>query len=101
MPAPVPTGTAHGTRSGHYPGGMCAGCAMTAASAATGFRTWLHSHNFAWLSPRMLRGLTIGAMCAAGLVSTIGFSGSTPPTTHTGQSGAAIHHISPSSHQTR
>jgi hypothetical protein len=74
---------------------------MTAASAATGFRTWLQSHRFGWLSPRILRVLTIGAMCAAGLVSTIGFSGSTPPTAHAGQSGAAIHHISSSHQQSR
>lgn len=66
---------------------------MTAASAATGFRTWLQSHSFTWLSPRVMRALTIGAMCAAGLVSTIGFSGSTPPTAHAGKSGA-IHHAS-------
>jgi hypothetical protein len=26
-----------------------------------------------------MRSLTIGAICAAGIVSTIGFSGSTPP----------------------
>jgi hypothetical protein len=51
---------------------------MAAASAATGFRSWLQTHNFTWLTPRRLRQLTIGAMCAAGLVSTIGFSGSTP-----------------------
>jgi len=49
---------------------------MTAASAATGFRTWLQSHNFTWLTPRRMRSLTLAAMCAAGLVSTIGFSGS-------------------------
>jgi hypothetical protein len=55
---------------------------MAAASAATGFRSWLQTHNFGWLTPRRLRGLTIGAMCAAGLVSTIGFSGSTPATPH-------------------
>jgi hypothetical protein len=36
----------------------------------------------------MLRGLTIAAMCAAGLVSTVGFSGSTPPTAHVGHSSA-------------
>jgi len=54
---------------------------MAAASAATGFRSWLQTHNFGWLTPRRLRSLTIGAMCAAGLVSTIGFSGSTPNTT--------------------
>ncbi len=57
---------------------------MTAASAATGFRTWLQSHHFGWLTPRRMRALTISAMCAAGLVSTVGLSGSaatagTPP----------------------
>jgi len=52
---------------------------MAAASAATGFRTWLQSHRFSWLTPRRLRSLTLAAMCAAGIVSTIGFSGSTPP----------------------
>lgn len=45
-----------------------------------GFRSWLQTHNFTWLTPRRLRALTIGAMCAAGLVSTIGFSGATPST---------------------
>lgn len=69
---------------------MCAGCAITAASAATGFRTWLQSHHFAWLSPRMLRALTIGAMCAAGLVSTLGFSGSTPPSAHAGPASVEL-----------
>jgi hypothetical protein len=53
---------------------------MAAASAATGFRSWLQTHNFTWLTPRRLRQLTIGVMCAAGLVSTVGFSGSTPAT---------------------
>jgi len=55
---------------------------MAAASAATGFRTWLQSHHFAWLTPKRMRALTIAAMCAAGLVSTVGFSGSTPATAH-------------------
>jgi hypothetical protein len=51
---------------------------MAAASAATGFRTWLQTHHFGWLTPKRLRALTIAAMCAAGLVSTVGMSGSTP-----------------------
>jgi hypothetical protein len=59
---------------------MCVGCAMAAASAASGFRSWLQNHHFGWLTPRRLRALTIGAMCAAALVSSLGFSGSTPPT---------------------
>jgi hypothetical protein len=58
---------------------MCAGCAIAAASAATGFRSWLQTHHFGWLTPRRLRALTIAAMCAAGIVSTVGFSGATPP----------------------
>jgi hypothetical protein len=65
---------------------------MAAASAATGFRSWLQTHNFAWLTPRRLRGLTIGAMCAAGLVSTIGFSGSTPSAS--AHAGPAKTHVS-------
>ncbi len=68
---------------------------MTAASAATGFRTWLQSHNFAWLTPRRLRALTISAMCAAGLVSTVGFSGSTTPSAHPGASAPAHHAAAP------
>lgn len=55
---------------------------MAAASAASGFRTWLQTHNLGWLTPRRMRTLTIGAMCAAGLVSTVGVSGSTPPNSH-------------------
>ena len=51
---------------------------MAAASAATGFRTWLQNHHFGWLTPRRMRALTLSAMCAAGLVSTVGLSGSTP-----------------------
>ncbi len=58
---------------------MCVGCAMAAASAASGLRTWLQTHNLGWLTPKRLRAITIGAMCAAGLISTVGVSGSTPP----------------------
>jgi hypothetical protein len=67
---------------------------MCAASAATGFRSWLQTHHFGWLTPRRLRALTISAMCAAGLVSTIGFSGSTVPSAHAGPSSPAIQHSS-------
>ncbi len=51
---------------------------MAAASAATGFRTWLQTHNFGWLTPRRLRALTIAVMSGAAIFATIGFSGSTP-----------------------
>jgi hypothetical protein len=66
---------------------------MAAASAASGFRTWLQTHHFGWLTPKRMRRLTLGAMCAAGLVSTIGVSGSSLPTaTHTA-SRPAQHHV--------
>ncbi|HEY8302974.1 MAG TPA: hypothetical protein VIG42_00150 [Solirubrobacteraceae bacterium] len=61
---------------------MCIACAMAAASAASGLRTWLQTHHLGWLTPRRLRALTIAAMCTAGLVSSIGVSGSTPPPSH-------------------
>jgi hypothetical protein len=60
---------------------------MAAASAATGFRSWLQTHRFGWLTPKRMHALTIAAMIAAGLVSTVGISGSTPPPAH-----AAAHH---------
>jgi hypothetical protein len=71
---------------------MCAGCAIMAASAATGFRSWLQSHHLGWLTPRRLRALTIAAMCAAALVSTVGISGSTPPPAHAAAPAGAAHH---------
>ncbi len=65
---------------------------MCAASAATGFRTWLQTHHFGWLTPRRMRALTIAAMCAAGLVSTVGFSGSTVAPANAGTPTAAVAH---------
>ncbi len=59
---------------------------MAAASAASGFRTWMQTHNLGWLTPKRMRALTVGAMCAAGLVATVGVSGSTPPVSHSASS---------------
>jgi hypothetical protein len=69
---------------------MCAACAIAAASAASGFRTWLQNHRLGWLTPRRMRALTVAAMCAGALVSTVGFSGSTPAPSHAGVQGAAL-----------
>jgi hypothetical protein len=64
---------------------------MAAASAATGFRTWLQNHHFEWLTPKRMRALTLGAMCAAGLVSTVGISGSTAPSASAAHATATVH----------
>lgn len=69
---------------------------MAAASAATGFRTWLQNHHFGWLTPKRMRALTVAAMVAAGLVSTVGISGSTTPPAAAAQRSAAAHHATPS-----
>jgi hypothetical protein len=66
---------------------------MAAASAATGFRTWLQNHHFSWLTPKRMRALTLGAMCAAGLVSTVGISGSTAPAAHAATHNATAVHV--------
>jgi hypothetical protein len=68
---------------------------MAAASAATGFRTWLQSNNFGWLTPKRMRRMTIAAMCAAGLVSTVGMSGSGTASAAAGHSGPAVHRAAP------
>jgi hypothetical protein len=70
---------------------MCAGCAIMAASAASGLRSWLQSHRLGWLTPRRMRALTIAAMCAAGVVSTVGFSGSTGAPAHAARAAAVTH----------
>jgi hypothetical protein len=31
---------------------MCAGCAIDAASPATGFRSWMQTYGPGWLTPR-------------------------------------------------
>jgi hypothetical protein len=72
---------------------------MAAASAATGFRTWLQTHHFGWLTPRRMRSLTIVAMCAAGLVSTVSISGSTPAPASA--ASTTTHHVAASALQKR
>ncbi len=67
---------------------------MCAASGATGFRTWMQTHHFGWLTPRRMRALTIAVMSGAAIFSTIGFSGATPPSTastHGAPSTVAAH----------
>ena len=50
---------------------------MAAAAGASGARAWLAAHHFTWLTPRRLRMATTALLVTAGLVSTVGLSGST------------------------
>lgn len=54
----------------------------------------MQNRSIPWLTPRRMRRLTIAAMCAAAIVSTIGFSGSTPATPHAGHASAPAHQVS-------
>jgi hypothetical protein len=65
-----------------YTRGMCAACAMAAASGAAGARSWLQTHGYRWLTPRRLKRITVGLCVGAFAVSSIGFSGSTAAQHH-------------------
>jgi hypothetical protein len=56
---------------------MCAGCALATMAGATGVRAWLQAHHMTWLTPGVLKAITIALFAAAILVSSVGISGST------------------------
>jgi hypothetical protein len=61
---------------------MCAGCVMAAAAGASGARSWLQAQHMTWLTPKVLRAITIAMFVAAFAISSIGLSGSTPGAHH-------------------
>jgi hypothetical protein len=63
----------------------------------------MQSHSFGWLTPKRMRALTLAAMCTAGVVSTVGFSGSTPASTAatTPVAAATTQHVAPSARHNR
>jgi hypothetical protein len=70
---------------------MCAGCAILAASAASGARSWLAAHGFRWLTPRRLKIATIVLIVAAFIGGSMRFSGSTAPPSHPQQAAPVRH----------
>jgi hypothetical protein len=58
---------------------MCAQCAILAASVASGARSWVAARRFSWMTPKRLKLVTIALLSAGFVVSSVGFSGSTPP----------------------
>jgi hypothetical protein len=63
---------------------------MAAAAGATGARSWLQAQHLSWLTPRRMKGVTVGLCVAALGVSTVGLSGSS----------ASTHHAPPAAHST-
>ena len=61
---------------------MCSMCAATAVGAASGARAWLATLNLSWLTPRVLKIVTICLAVGALLVSSIRISGSSQPAPH-------------------
>jgi len=62
---------------------MCAQCmmsAMTSAAAATGIRSWLATRHWSWLSPLLLKRITVTLLVIALVASALIVSGSTRPT---------------------
>lgn len=57
---------------------MCAGCVMAAAAGASGARSWLQAQHATWLTPRVLRMMTIALFIVAIGVSSLTLGGSTP-----------------------
>ena len=55
---------------------MCAQCAIVAAAAASGARSWLHAQGFTWLTPKRLKAATIALIVAAFIGSSVVFTGS-------------------------
>jgi hypothetical protein len=58
---------------------MCAACAIAAAAGASGARSWLQARHLTWLTPRRMRIATVTLFVVAGLISSVGLSGSTKP----------------------
>lgn len=68
---------------------MCAACAMAAAAGVTGVRSWLQTRSWTWLTPVVLRRLTIAACVIGLLVATVSLSGSSKPADDRSSGGSA------------
>lgn len=67
---------------------------MAAAAGVTGLRSWLQTRQWTWLTPVVLRRVTIVACVIGLLVATVTLSGSSKPPagTATTQPGATVAH---------
>ena len=61
---------------------MCAQCmmsAMSSAAAATGLRSWLATRQWSWLTPLLLKRITVVLLASALVASAMIMSGSARP----------------------
>ena len=58
---------------------MCAQCAIVATAAVSGARSWIAARRFEWMTPARMKTITITLVVAGLAASSVGFSGSTPP----------------------
>lgn len=68
---------------------MCAACAMAAAAGVTGLRSWLQTRSWTWLTPLVLRRITIAACVIGLLMATVSLSGSSKPAGDRSDAGPA------------
>ncbi len=61
---------------------------MAAAAGVTGLRSWLQTRRWTWLTPQLLRRITITAFVVGLLVTTVTLSGSSKPTASHAGTGA-------------
>ncbi len=63
---------------------------MAATAGASGLRAWLQAQHLTWLTPRLMRIVTIALLFAAVGISSVAISGSTPPPAHHAAAHAAV-----------
>ena len=66
---------------------------MAAAAGASGARSWLQAQHMTWLTPRVLRAMTVVLFVVAFVFSSVTLSGSTP--------NSHAHHTPPAVNRTR
>ena len=64
---------------------------MAATAGASGARAWLQTLHLPWLTPQVMKAITIGLIFVAFAISSVGLSGSTAPTHPAHGASAPVH----------
>jgi len=63
---------------------------MAATAGASGARAWLQAQHLTWLTPRLMRVVTVALLGVAFAISSVAISGSTPPPEHAHPAATAV-----------